>query len=98
MLAEFMDIFLLNCEECIPHYEVTIRPKDKPYITTEIRRLIRQRDRLHFIHKRNPTNANLTSYRNARNRVVSAIRRSIRVHEQNEIEILSNQKFQNPKL
>jgi hypothetical protein len=39
---------LMHCaEQCIPHYEATIRPKDKPFMTSEIRRLMRRRNALH---------------------------------------------------
>ncbi len=74
MVDEFMEIYVRVCEECIPHYEAEIRPDDKPYITTEIKRLIRKRDRLHMLRRRVPSDINEFQYRVCRNNVVSAIR------------------------
>jgi len=37
---------------CIPIKTVTIRPNDKPWFSSELRREIRRRDRLHKIMRR----------------------------------------------
>ena len=41
---DFMDILNLLAEHCIPKYSVTIRPRDIPWFTSELRYLIRKRN------------------------------------------------------
>jgi hypothetical protein len=96
MTCEFMDIFEKVCESCVPHYEVIVRPNCKPYITTEIKRLIRRRDRLHKAHKTHKTETTRTNYKHARNEVVSKIRRSFLDYEANQLDVLNNRML-NPK-
>ena len=74
MSSEFMSIFEKICEACVPHYEATIRPRNKPYITTEIQKLIRHRDRLLKAYRMNNTTISKVKYSQARNKVVSKIR------------------------
>ena len=42
----FNDIFLEMVKTCIPSKKVTVRPDDKPWYNSEIRRTSRKRDRL----------------------------------------------------
>lgn len=41
----FTDTFLDIVKPCIQHYIVTVRPNDKPWYNSELRKLSRQRDR-----------------------------------------------------
>ncbi|MEW8341721.1 MAG: hypothetical protein AB2708_17895, partial [Candidatus Thiodiazotropha taylori] len=41
----FMTVFMQFIKTTIPHKEVTIRPQDKPWYDSEIRKLYRKRDR-----------------------------------------------------
>lgn len=52
--SEWTKLFLSIAESCIPHYEVTIRPRDKTFMNSTIRRLMRERDRFHRLAKVNP--------------------------------------------
>ena len=45
IVSYWSDLFLTTAKQFIPYKEVTIRPKDKPWITTVIKRFIRQRNR-----------------------------------------------------
>ena len=63
-------------EFCIPHYTATIRPRDKPFMTGELRNLMRNRDRLHKIFKQFPNDQNRLNYNKARNEVVRCLRNS----------------------
>ena len=90
MTHEFMDIFQKVCEFCVPHYEVTTRPNIKAYITTEIKRLIRRRDRLYKIFKLENTEITRNNYKHARNEVVSKIRQSLLDYETKQLNVLNN--------
>jgi hypothetical protein len=45
------------CNTCIPNKTITVRPRDKPWMTSDIRKLLRDTHRLHKKHQRtkNPT-------------------------------------------
>ena len=90
MSSEFMSIFEQICEACIPHYEATIRPRNKPYITTEIKKLIRHRDRLLKTYRTNNTPISKVKYSQARNKVVSKIRQSLRDMEEKQLHVLTH--------
>mgnify|MGYP002259906745 FL=1 len=44
-VSYWSDLFLDTCKQFIPSRDITIRPKDKPWINNYIKRLIRQRNR-----------------------------------------------------
>lgn len=68
---------LVECiEACIPHYEATIRPKDKPFMNSEIRGLMRQRDHYRKIAKQIGSIESVNQFKLYRNKVVSAIRKA----------------------
>ena len=82
-----------------PHYQTTIyRPNCKPYITTEIRRLIRHRDRLYKQCKIHKTDTTMARYKQARNNVVAKIRESLADYHQKQLISLVNDRAKNPKL
>jgi len=39
------ELILTTCAEFVPNKIVTVRPKDKPWMSNEVRRAIRKRDR-----------------------------------------------------
>ena len=98
MTVEFMDILSHICEVCVPHYETTIRPNTKRYITTAIKKLIRQRDRAYRLYKQDTTAISRHNYTKLRNKVVSEIRISLNKLEENEIYILSHAHINDPKV
>ena len=65
----FTTLFTSVCEDHIPHKMGTIRPKDKPWMSKEIKRAIRHRDRRHKKWKQNRTEQNELLYKNARHEV-----------------------------
>ena len=62
--------------QSIPNKLATIRPAEPDCMHNEIRKLIRQRKRLHRKAKLSNTTENWTKFRQKRNEVVSAIRKS----------------------
>ena len=71
-------MFMRCAEQCIPHYETTIRPRDKPFMTSDIRRLMHRRDHLHKCAKNSDDPATTQELKYYRNRVVAEIRREKR--------------------
>lgn len=68
---------ILQCaEDSIPHKVVTIRSRDKPGMTGEVRRLFRVAKRLHRKAKRTKDPADLEHFRTARREAKSAFRTS----------------------
>ena len=92
--AEFMSMFKLILEFCIPHYTTTVRPRDKPYMTSELRCLMRKRDRFHQLFKREPKIAeNRSKYVDMRNKVVACLRHNKVQYEQTLLDALQNDKI-----
>ncbi len=60
----------------IPNKEILVRQSDLPWITTNIKRMIRKRKRLYRKAKLTNNNAHWVKFRNFRNDVISAIRTS----------------------
>ena len=48
IVENWMKMFTAIAEACVSHYEATIRPDDKGFMNSEIRLLMRQRDRLFY--------------------------------------------------
>lgn len=65
----FTKTFLDIATECIPTNTVTIRPNDKIWMTSEVRREIRIRDRLRKKYLKCKSEYNHGKYKNQRNRV-----------------------------
>ncbi len=68
------DIFLKLARECIPYMEVTIRPSDLPYLTTELRSKIRKRDRLFKQWTRTKIDHHREIYKTVRNDTTLSLR------------------------
>lgn len=62
--------------ECIPNKVVTIRVNDKPWVKREIKRMIRKRRRLHDKAKKTNSVVHWASFRQIRNKCVTAIRKA----------------------
>ena len=79
------NLFIQCAEQCIPHYEATIRPRDKPFMNSEIRKLIKKRDSLRkeFLQNKDVTIGE--HYRLYRNKVVSEIRKA-KKQKENELD------------
>ena len=65
----FNDIFLEMVKTCIPSKKVTVRPDDKPWYNSEIRRTSRKRDRLKSKAIKTGKISDWNSYKKLRNKV-----------------------------
>ena len=71
---KFSDILTETAEQFIPKVSFIIRPNDKPWMSTLIRKNMRQRDRLYHKAKNKNTEFHLSNYKNKRNQVVHMVR------------------------
>ena len=62
--------------ESIPNFDITIRPKDPPWITNTIRKQIRKRNRKHKKAKMTNRQEHWSSFRQQRNKVTAEIRKA----------------------
>ena len=93
MCKEFMDILELTAKECVPNYTCTIRTKEKPWMTKEIKNAIRTRNRLFNQIKRGDKSAHvLKAYRQCRNSVVHLVRLAKQLHEAKLLNTLNSTK------
>ena len=65
----FVSTFLILARECIPSSFITIRPNDKPWYNSEIRRTSRQRDRQKHIAIRTGKLLDWNIYKRLRNKI-----------------------------
>lgn len=61
--------YLKMAKDCIPRRLITIRHYDKPWMTNELRKEIRKRDRLHKLLISRKTDTNLQNFKHQRNKV-----------------------------
>ena len=65
----FTNKFMDFVNECIPHKDVTIRPNDKPWYDSEIRKYSRKRDRQKSKATKSGLQSDWTKYKLLRNKV-----------------------------
>ncbi len=75
-VKKWMTLLLMVSEACIPHYQATIRPSDKDFMNSDLRKLMRQRDRLKDTYKETNDETVGDEFRRCRNLVVSECRKA----------------------
>ena len=70
----FEEILIKSAEEHIPKVTFTVRPNDKPWMTSVIRKHMRSRDRLYHKAIISKSPAHWQAYKNKRNEVVDLVR------------------------
>ena len=80
-VINWMSLFKKCAEAHVPHYEATIRPRDKNFMDSALRRLMKKRDRLHRQYRQTGDQDIGDKYRRCRNDVLSHIRQSKRILE-----------------
>ncbi len=90
IVSNWITMFMSIAEECIPHYETTIRPNDKDFIDSDIRKLMRHRDHFHKLSKISTNEFFKERFRQLRNQVVAQCRTNKQDRENRTDEIMSN--------
>ena len=83
-VVNWMNMLLLIAKTCIPHYQTTIRPDDKLFMNSDIRKLMRKRDRLRRIYLRTNDENIRNEYKRQRNLVVHVCREA-EIEKQSQI-------------
>ena len=71
---EITEKLLSLCKQFIPQKEVTVRPRDPPWLTNSIRKKIRKRNRLHKKAKKSNAIHHWEDFRRCRNEVITEVR------------------------
>ncbi|XP_021364976.1 uncharacterized protein LOC110457857 [Mizuhopecten yessoensis] len=93
----FTEHFLNLADQCIPTKTITIRPTDKPWFNSELRREIRKRVRYLKIFKNNRTDNNHDRFRRQRNHVNNLKKRTKELFYANINRLLDSFTDSNPK-
>ena len=83
-VVNWMNMLLLIAKTCIPHYQTTIRPDDKLFMNSDIRKLMRKRDRLRRIYLQTNDENIRNEYKRQRNLVVHVCREA-EIEKQSQI-------------
>ena len=75
-IKDFFSILSSTVESFIPHKKVIIRPCDKPWMTGQIRKAVRKRDRLLKTYSKYKSPTPWDRYRVQRNLVVTPVRKA----------------------
>jgi hypothetical protein len=84
------DLFISTCKEHIPNKTVTIRPKNKKWLTNDVRRAFRRRDRLFKRQKLSQRADHRVQYEIARREANRVKRLAIRRYQIHILSTLSN--------
>ena len=79
----FSKTFTDLCDRHVPNKIVTIRPNDSLWMTNEVRRVMRRRNRAHKRAKRRNHPADWTKFRQLRNKVVAIVRSAKEIYIRN---------------
>ena len=71
----FTQVFMDSAQECMPVKTVRVRTDDAPWMTNEIRLLIKQRGKMHKKAKQSNLKADWDNFRTFRNNVISKVRK-----------------------
>ncbi|VDI01051.1 Hypothetical predicted protein [Mytilus galloprovincialis] len=82
MYSQFLNIYSTNVNKYIPTKVVTIRPADKPFMNSTIRRKMRQRNRIHYKAKNTNNCIHWQKFRELRNEVIDLVRQSKEQYKQ----------------
>lgn len=72
-----------SATKTIPNKEVSIRPRDPPWMHNELRKLIRRRKRIHKLAKRTNSDLNWSKFRRLRNKITKKVRAAKTYYESN---------------
>ena len=89
--------FLEIAKNCIPNRRVKIRPNDKPYYNSYLRKLKRKQDRIHNKAKKYNSESHWRNFREARNKYNHELEDAKRKYESNQASKLQEENLSSPK-
>ncbi|CAC5387236.1 unnamed protein product [Mytilus coruscus] len=76
MTANITHIILDAADKCIPNKIITVRKDQPPWLTNEIKKKIRKKNRIHKIAKRRNNSNDWNKFKKIRNEVTNLVRKS----------------------
>ncbi|CAC5394082.1 unnamed protein product [Mytilus coruscus] len=76
MTANITHIILDAADKCIPNKIITVRKDQPPWLTNEIKKKIRKKNRIHKIAKRRNNSKDWNKFKKIRNEVTNLVRKS----------------------
>ena len=98
MITTWKKLYLSVIYKYVETKEVTIRPSDPAWMTPDLRRAIRKKNRLHKQAKKRNTTRKWEHFRKARNKVISMARQAKQDHKDRLAKKISDQQSADPRL
>ena len=95
--SRWTEDFMAIAKEKIPNKVVIIRPRDKPFFNTELRKIRREKTRKHNIAKRSNTPDSWNDFRQIRNKYNDAIKDQKQKCEEKQLQALKDPDGLSPK-
>ncbi len=89
--------YLEIADKCIPNHEITVRPKDKPWYNSSLRKLGRERDKAFKKFKKSNKLLDLVNYKNIRNKFNNKKKHAKKEHDRKFEENIKNSPNKNSK-
>ena len=93
IVKTFTSILLEIAAETIPNRMITVRNGDLPWISTELRKLMRKRDRLRKKAKQKNSDYYWSKFKSIRNKVVDSLRTAKRTYHSKLCDKIKGNKF-----
>ena len=97
VVVRWSDSIIALAKGTIPNREVMIRPLDKPWFDSSLRKLLRKKKRLHTVAKKFNTTDKWVKFKNCRNLYNKECQRQKKMYEANKLEKLIESSGTNPK-
>ena len=98
MITKWTDIYLEAIKIYIPFKHVTIRSEDPKWMTNDIRKLMRKRNRQHSRAKKQNTQESWDKYKKLRNEVIQTVRKAKHDATTKDEEYINNSQGKDPKI
>lgn len=82
MLTKWSQLFIYNARKYVPTQLVTIRPGEPPWMSNQLRKIMRRRNRLHKRAKQTNVTDHWALYRRARNITVNELKKAKKKHQE----------------
>ena len=98
MLQKWKELYLNIINKYVETKVITVRPSEPPWMSPEVRRIIRRKNRAHKQAKRTNSPIHWTTYRKWRNKAISECRKAKQYHKDKLSAKIANQTETSPRL
>ena len=97
IVTEWTDIYITEIKKFIPFKQVRIRPNDAKWMTPELRRLMRKRNRIYRTAKKRNTEEQWNKFKKLRNDVIRKVREAKEEFVKKDENYINDSKGNDPK-